>query len=167
MKPSVNTSGAGGPERREVADDPYLLAKVSPWTLREKIWRALWMLIGRPLLRLSWNSLDTNYIATFAADTNKAIVLDIRMPALPVAELGGHTAAVNGVVWAPHSACHICTVSDDYQALIWDLSSLPKAVEDPILAYTAEAEISNVAWSASLCDWVNIAFGSKLQVLRV
>jgi WD repeat-containing protein 68 len=122
---------------------------------------------GTPLLRLSWNSLDTNYIATFAADTNKAIVLDIRMPALPVAELGGHTAAVNGVVWAPHSACHICTVSDDYQALIWDLSSLPKAVEDPILAYTAEAEISNVAWSASLCDWVNIAFGSRLQVLRV
>ena len=80
---------------------------------------------------------------------------------------GGHTAAVNGVVWAPHSACHICTVGDDYQALIWDLSSLPKAVEDPILAYTAEAEISNVAWSASLCDWVNIAYGNKLQVLRV
>jgi putative colanic acid biosynthesis acetyltransferase WcaF len=56
MKPSVNTSGEGGHERRDIAGDPYLLAKVSPWTLREKIWRALWMLIGRPLLRLSWHN---------------------------------------------------------------------------------------------------------------
>ncbi len=122
---------------------------------------------GSPLLRLSWNSLDTNYLATFATDSTKAVVLDTRMPALPVAELGGHTAAVNGVSWAPHSACHICTVSDDYQALIWDLSVLPKPIEDPILAYTAEAEVSNMTWSPALCDWVNIAFDNKVQVLRV
>ena len=120
-----------------------------------------------PLLRLSWNTLDANYLATFAADSTKAVVLDTRMPALPVAELGGHTAAVNGISWAPHSACHICTVADDYQALIWDLSCLPKPIEDPILAYTADAEVSNMTWSASLCDWVNIAFDNKIQVLRV
>jgi hypothetical protein len=30
----------------------------------------------------------------------------------------------------------VCTGGDDSQALIWDLSTLPKAVEDPILAYT-------------------------------
>ena len=122
---------------------------------------------GTPLLRLSWNSLDTNYLATFAADSCKAVVLDTRMPAIPVAELGGHSAPVNGVSWAPHSVCHVCTVSDDYQALIWDLSCLPKPVEDPILAYTAEAEVSNMVWASSLCDWVTIAFDNKVQVLRV
>lgn len=122
---------------------------------------------GPPLLRLSWNTLDTNYIATFAADSNKAVVLDVRMLSAPAAELGGHSAAVNGVMWAPHSACHICTVGDDYQALIWDLSSVPKPVEDPILAYSAEAEISNMTWSPSMCEWVNIALGNKLQALRV
>jgi WD repeat-containing protein 68 len=122
---------------------------------------------GVPLLRLSWNALDGNYLATFSADSTKAVVLDTRMPAVPVAELGGHTAAINGVCWAPHSACHICTVGDDYQALIWDLSCLPRPVEDPILAYTADGEVSSMVWSPSLCDWVNIAFDNKVQVLRV
>ena len=122
---------------------------------------------GTPLLRLSWNSLDTNYIATFAADTNKAIVLDIRMPALPVAELGGHTAAVNGVVWAPLASGHFA--SFDRRKCKGPLNGPEAAtvVEDPILAYTAESEISNMTWSGSICDWVNIAFGNKIQVLRV
>lgn len=120
-----------------------------------------------PLLRLSWNTLDINYIAAFAADSPKAFVLDTRMPATPVAELGGHTAAVNAVAWAPHSACHICTVSDDYQALIWDLSCLPKPVEDPILAYSADAEVSNMVWSRSLSERVTIACDNKVQSLLV
>jgi WD repeat-containing protein 68 len=120
-----------------------------------------------PLLRLAWNKLDNNFIATFCQDSAKTIVLDIRMPAVPVAELGGHVTCVNGVAWAPHSACHICTAGDDYQALIWDLSPMPKPVEDPILAYTAELEINQLVWSPSQPDWVTIAFDNKMQILRV
>jgi hypothetical protein len=30
------------------------------------------------------------------------------------------------LAWAPHSACHICTCSDDRSALIWDLKHMPK-----------------------------------------
>ena len=37
----------------------------------------------------------------------------IRVPSLPVAELVGHQAALNGIAWAPHSPSHICTISDD------------------------------------------------------
>ena len=36
-----------------------------------------------------------------------------RVPSLPVAELVGHQAALNGIAWAPHSPSHICTISDD------------------------------------------------------
>ena len=122
---------------------------------------------GAPLLRLAWNHLDPNYIATFAGDSPRVVVLDIRMPAVPAAELDGHVACVNGAAWAPHSACHIVTGGDDYQALIWDLTPMPKSVEDPILAYTAEAEINNLVWSGALPDWVTIAFESKVQMLRV
>ncbi len=123
---------------------------------------------GAPaLLRLSWNKLDMNYLATFAQDAREVVLLDIRMPSFAVATLGGHTAAVNGVAWAPHSACHVCSVSDDFGALIWDLSILPRPVEDPVLAYTAEGEINNVIWSTSLQDWVTIAFNNKMQILRV
>jgi WD repeat-containing protein 68 len=104
-------------------------------------------------------------MATFMVDSRRTVILDIRVPSLPVAELGGHLGCVNGVAWAPHSSCHICTAGDDSQALIWDLSTMGKRpIEDPILAYNAEGEINNLQWSAGQPDWVSIAFNSYLQI---
>jgi hypothetical protein len=77
-----------------------------------------------PLIRLAWNKQDPNYLATLTMDSNKVIILDIRVPSLPAAVLDGHSQCVNGLAWAPHSSCHICTAADDNQALIWDLSTL-------------------------------------------
>ena len=34
---------------------------------------------------------------------------DVRVPCTPVARLNNHRACVNGIAWAPHSSCHICT----------------------------------------------------------
>ena len=60
---------------------------------------------------------------------------------------------------------------DDCQSLIWDLSSIPSTVpnpvEDPILAYTAEEQVNQLQWSASHPEWIAIAFADKLQILRV
>ncbi|CAM9808333.1 unnamed protein product [Phaeothamnion confervicola] len=120
-----------------------------------------------PLLRLAWNKQDANYLAALLTDSAKTVILDIRVPSLPVAELGGHGAAVNAVAWAPHSSCHVCTAGDDAQALIWDLSTVPKPVDDPILAYSAEAEINQLQWAASHSEWIGIAFRNKMQILRV
>lgn len=118
-----------------------------------------------PLLRLEWNKQDPNYLATFMVDSRRTIILDIRVPSLPVAELGGHLGCMNAMAWAPHSSCHICTAGDDCQALIWDLSAMPKhPVEDPILAYNADGEVNNLQWSATQPDWVSIAFNDKLQI---
>lgn len=71
----------------------------------------------------------------------QVVVLDIRFPTLPVAELQRHQAAVNALAWAPHSSCHICTAGDDAQALIWDLSSMGKPLESglgaaPLILHT-------------------------------
>ncbi|KAI4375749.1 hypothetical protein MLD38_013577 [Melastoma candidum] len=123
-----------------------------------------------PLVRLGWNKQDPRYMATIIMDSAKVVVLDIRFPTMPVVELQRHQASVNAIAWAPHSSCHICTAGDDSQALIWDLSTMGQPVEgglDPILAYTAGAEIEQLQWSSSQPDWVAIAFSSKLQILRV
>ncbi|KAG8070855.1 hypothetical protein GUJ93_ZPchr0006g41206 [Zizania palustris] len=135
-----------------------------------------------PLVRLGWNKQDPRYMATIIMDSPKVVVLDIRYPTLPVVELHRHHSPVNAIAWAPHSSCHICTAGDDSQALIWDLSSMgtgnnnggngaaAAAAEgglDPILAYTAGAEIDQLQWSATQPDWVAIAFSDKLQILRV
>lgn len=119
------------------------------------------------LLRLAWNKQDPNYLGTILLDSSRTIILDIRVPSLPVAELQGHQQSVNAIAWAPHSSCHICSAGDDSRALIWDLSQMPKPIEDPILAYAAEAEINNLQWSALQPDWVAIAFDRKMQILRV
>nr|UWK01869.1 WD40 repeat [Erythronium umbilicatum]UWK01870.1 WD40 repeat [Erythronium umbilicatum] len=137
-----------------------------------------------PLVRLGWNKQDPRYMATIIMDSAKVVVLDIRFPTLPVVELQRHQAGVNAIAWAPHSSCHICTAGDDSQALIWDLSSMggggngqqgagaaaAAAADgglDPILAYTAGAEIEQLQWSSTQPDWVAIAFANKLQILRV
>mmetsp|Transcript_30750 Transcript_30750/g.71095 ORF Transcript_30750/g.71095 Transcript_30750/m.71095 type:complete len:341 (+) Transcript_30750:128-1150(+) len=120
-----------------------------------------------PLLRLAWNKQDPNYLATILTDSPRTVILDIRVPSLPVAVLGAHSACVNAVAWAPHSSCHICTCSDDNQALIWDLKSMPKPIDDPILAYNAEDHVNQLQWSSSQPDWVAIAFNRKMQILRV
>uniref|UniRef100_A0A6B2LA46 Uncharacterized protein n=1 Tax=Arcella intermedia TaxID=1963864 RepID=A0A6B2LA46_9EUKA len=121
----------------------------------------------RPLLRLVWNKTDSNYLATFMENSSKAIILDIRVPSVPAAELSGHSACLNGVAWAPHSSPHICTAADDTQALIWDLTTMQKPVLEPILAYNAEAAINQLQWSSTHTDWIAIAYNQTLQILRV
>ena len=66
-----------------------------------------------PLLRLAWNKQDPNYLATVAMDACEVIILDVRVPCTPVARLNNHKACVNGIAWAPHSSCHICTAGKD------------------------------------------------------
>lgn len=120
-----------------------------------------------PLLRICWNKQDSNYLATFMLDGHKVVVLDIRVPSVPAAELRGHQTSVNSMTWAPHSSCHLCTAGDDKQALIWDLSTMPRPIDAPILHFEAESEINSVTWSALQTDWIAIAHSNKVQTLRV
>mmetsp|Transcript_10847 Transcript_10847/g.11269 ORF Transcript_10847/g.11269 Transcript_10847/m.11269 type:complete len:333 (+) Transcript_10847:27-1025(+) len=120
-----------------------------------------------PLLRIAWNKIDTNYIATFQSCSNTAVILDIRMPSTPAIELQAHQGAINGIAWAPHSSSHLCTCSDDREALIWDITSLPKILDEPMLSYNAQHEINQLQWDRSQEQRVAICFENSVQVLRV
>ncbi|KAH6568580.1 hypothetical protein BASA50_001209 [Batrachochytrium salamandrivorans] len=121
------------------------------------------------LLRISWNKQDPSYLATFQQDSNSVLILDVRVPAIPVTELRGHTASISSIGWAPHSSGHICTAGEDGQALVWDISQMPKQkyVREPLLAYSAGSEINNMSWSAVSPDWVAISHKDTIQALRV
>ncbi|KAF5181497.1 Transparent testa glabra [Thalictrum thalictroides] len=121
-----------------------------------------------PLLRLAWNKQDLRYMATILMDSNKVVILDIRSPTIPVAELDRHRASVNAIAWAPHSPRHICSAGDDAQALIWELPTVagPDGI-DPILAYSSVSEINQLQWSVLQPDWIAIAFASKMQLFKV
>lgn len=121
-----------------------------------------------PLLRLAWNKQDLRYMATILMDSNKIVILDIRSPAMPVAELERHRGSVNAIAWAPVSSQHICSAGDDSQALIWELPTVagPNGI-DPMSMYSAGAEINQLQWSAAMPDWIGIAFANKMQLLKV
>nr|APG16027.1 WD40 [Fagopyrum tataricum] len=120
------------------------------------------------LLRLAWNKQDLRYMATILMDSNKVVILDIRVPTMPVAELERHGASVNAIAWAPQSSRHICSAGDDAQALIWELPTVagPAGI-DPLSCYSAASEINQLQWSATQPDWISIAFANKLQMLKV
>lgn len=50
---------------------------------------------------------QTSLISVF-----QVVILDVRVPCTPVARLNNHRACVNGIAWAPHSSCHICTAGN-------------------------------------------------------
>ena len=52
-----------------------------------------------PLLRISFNPADSNYMSTFHMDGADVQILDMRSPGQPVMELRGHHAAINALGW--------------------------------------------------------------------
>ncbi|GJQ14467.1 hypothetical protein GpartN1_g6258.t1 [Galdieria partita] len=126
-----------------------------------------------PILRIGWNKKEPNYMAALVMDSSKFLLLDIRVPSLPVAEMEHKLTnpkrhkSVNAIQWAPHSSSHICSAGDDCYTLIWDVSAIPRPIEEPILSYQSDREVNNLQWSAADPDWVAIAAGSKMQILRV
>ena len=55
-----------------------------------------------PLLRLGWNKLDHKYLATFLMEQNQVVILDIRAPSVPVAEIKGYVSN-----WWPNILWHL------------------------------------------------------------
>jgi len=119
------------------------------------------------LLRLAWNKQDANFLAIVSLKSPVTLIFDQRYPLRPYAELHGHCGSVNAVAWAPQSSCHICSVGEDSHALMWELSDVPKHIDEPILAYKADSNINQLQWSTATPDWVAIAYDSKVQVLKV
>ncbi|EJD52650.1 WD40 repeat-like protein [Auricularia subglabra TFB-10046 SS5] len=158
--------------------------------------------LASSLLRIAFNPADSNYMATFHVESSSVQVLDMRSPGQPVVELNAHAAQVNALGWSVAEAGMLATAGDDCQLLMWDLSSSsltarnitapnprlnsprpdPKqrrVMTDPILSYSSQAEINNLAWSAPIPaisvgsglgvqagEWLALAMGRTVKVLK-
>jgi len=100
-------------------------------------------------------------------DHNYITILDVRQPMKVMAKLVNHKDCVNALAWAPHSMSHLCTVGDDAQALIWDISEPRAEITEPLLEYKADGEITNLTWSILQTDWLGICYSKNLQILKV
>lgn len=132
-----------------------------------------------PLLRLAWNKINTNHIATIAVDAPGVILIDIRRPSVALAALSCHEACVNHIAWAPHSRNHLLCGTDDGYAVIWDVKEVPPKTEAsvpegqprarpaPLLAYDCDHEVYQVQWPASQPDCVALGTARQIRVLQV
>jgi len=154
-----------------------------------------------PLLRIAFNPSDSNYMSTFHMDGSDIQILDMRSPGQPVMELRGHHAQINALGWGSAENPLLATAGDDCQLLLWDLSGYTQAaasprsagsrlnsprpdvkkriVSDPVMAYTAPREITNLAWSPQIAgmtmntghstpgEWLAIASGKSIKALKV
>ncbi|RDB25309.1 DDB1- and CUL4-associated factor 7 [Hypsizygus marmoreus] len=156
-----------------------------------------------PLLRIAFNPSDSNYMSTFHMDGSDVQILDMRSPGQPVMELRGHHAPINAFGWGSAERPLLATAGDDCQLLLWDLANYntpgaasprstsarlnsprpdtkKRIITEPVMAYTASTQITNLAWSPQLQgmsmgtghstvagEWVAIASGKTIKALKV
>jgi len=157
--------------------------------------------INSPLLRIAFNPHDANYMSTFSTDGCEVQILDMRNPGNPVMELRAHHAQINALGWGTTDHPLIATAGDDCQLLLWDIThhmqegeprgassrinsprqeSKKRTVTDPVMAYTAPSQITNLAWSPQIPgmvmntghstasgEWIAIALGKSIKALKV
>ncbi|RSH95138.1 hypothetical protein EHS25_000224 [Saitozyma podzolica] len=88
-----------------------------------------------PLARIAFSNREQHMLACFGMDESKALILDMRSPGHPVAELLGHQAPLGAISWGSggdvpgtSGGGWIATCGDDSQLLLYDLTSpLPEA----------------------------------------
>ena len=121
-----------------------------------------------PLLRLAWNKINTNYIATIAMDAPGVNLIDIRRPSVALAALCHQDSCVNSISWAPHSRNHLLCGTDDGYGIIWDVAeALPAKLDSPLLAYDCDNEVYQTQWAASQPDHVALGMAHQVRVLQV
>ncbi|KAI8986452.1 WD40-repeat-containing domain protein [Pilobolus umbonatus] len=141
-----------------------------------------------PLLRLQFSRLSQYSLATFHMDSSVVQILDTRYPSAPVAELSkNRSGSINCLSWSPTAPGQIATGGEDNQVLVWNINQSPadsrpyyqqnsqqryshqpmRSVQDPALAYVADAEVNALTWSKSAPDWIGVGFGKTIQALRV
>uniref|UniRef100_A0A914Y7S4 Uncharacterized protein n=1 Tax=Panagrolaimus superbus TaxID=310955 RepID=A0A914Y7S4_9BILA len=120
----------------------------------------------RALNHIAWNKQEPYTIAIIPHGSMEVLMIDIRKLQIREAfAYNNHNAVINAMAWAPHSSIHHVTCGADSQALIWQTDRYPR--EEPILAYKATGEITNVKWSRTQSEWIAICFGNCVEVLRV
>jgi WD repeat-containing protein 68 len=141
---------------------------------------------SRALLKLSTSNIDQHHLATIGFNSNQVIIIDMRMPGLPVATLDGslggvNHAAINLIKWHPTSH-FLLTGGDDCQALVWDCNNIQGkgspgtmsgaslvetgvVIDLPVLAYEDDLEVNYVSWRGDQGDWMGVVSGKGFQAV--
>lgn len=125
-----------------------------------------------PLLRLAWNKRDDHFIATFADDSTKISVIDLRRPIYPMAELDQHKAGINSMSWSPHSRYDLCSAGEDCTAIVYDIcAQLTRSGKNPAgPSYSllkSDEPINQIQWSPTEPNCIALCDEKSLHVIQM
>ncbi|KAG7665280.1 uncharacterized protein J8A68_001336 [[Candida] subhashii] len=130
---------------------------------------------SKALISLSTSNIDQHHLATIGINSNQVIIIDMRMPGLPVVTLDGslggiNHASINSIKYHP-SSNYLLTGGDDCQALVWDCNSLKSATTPTTTTATpTNNDASNNGSSSgggSIIDMPVLAYEEDLEVNNV
>ncbi|KAL6453244.1 hypothetical protein SBY92_004811 [Candida maltosa Xu316] len=150
---------------------------------------------SKALLTLTTSNIDQHHLATVGINSNQIIIIDMRMPGLPVVTIDGslggiNHSSINSIKWHPTSN-YLLSGGDDCQALVWDINNIPSSngsnnsttgsngnggggnnhtgaiIDTPVLAYTEDLEVNNVTWRQNKGDWMGVVSGKGFQAVSI
>jgi len=125
---------------------------------------------AKPLLKVAWNPNDPNYLATFSADSRSVIVMDVRMPSVPAADLSDHDSSVLCMRWAPHSSSHMISGDEDGLRL-WNLQSTTTSptwsMSSQKITGMDDSSIQQLVWPSTSPDWLACSTNECVYTLQI
>ncbi|CAH6723494.1 WD repeat-containing protein [[Candida] jaroonii] len=133
---------------------------------------------SKALIKLDTSNIDQHYLATIGVNSDQIIIIDTRMPGVPVSILDGSfdgltNTAINSIKWHP-SSNFLLSGGDDCQSLVWDCNNLfqnkndsSMIINSPVMAYQDNLEINNVCWRGGQGDWMGVVSGKGFQAVSI
>lgn len=128
---------------------------------------------NRSLLRVNWNFTDPHYLSTFAINSSKAIIMDVRMPSVPASELKlpSSNSEIVDIKWSPENPAHIL-VADRYSNLyIWDLAGNDAGTIDNPISFRAnnsdDSSIQQIVWPHRSPQWLGVASQNHVSIMHI
>lgn len=122
------------------------------------------------LLKVHWNPNDPNYLSTFSVNSSSVIVMDIRMPSIPAAELVDHINPILTSHWSPNSSSHLMT-GDAEKLRLWNLQSSTSAPiwELPVEHITGApgSQLHQLVWPTSSPDWIAVSTPNSVYTFQL
>lgn len=119
----------------------------------------------QPLMRVAFNK-NSNYIAITVLNTFEVYILDYRRPSSILYELKYHKGPVNAIEWSPEEPNTLCSIAEDSKAHLWKLENGEQRAIQPLLEYSSEQPMVNLAWNKSNSDLISIVKQKSLSIIK-
>jgi WD repeat-containing protein 68 len=116
------------------------------------------------IIKIDINQSNNNYLSFITLNSNEINIIDLRNTNKIYKTLFYHNNSVNNCIWIPESDYCLLSVSDDKNAIFWNIQNLNG--NEALMNYKSDYEIEN----CSFCyykNWVGITNNKEFRLLKL